>query len=170
MLLNAVRGCGDRGNYTEIDSDAEVGFYGNNPGLAVLGGVGGFPQPGNWRYRLGFKAFASWTYRCRHNFGGRFSIANASRHFDFEVYGLLQAISWVMIVCSMVIAVEVFVLGLRRCVNNAVYPVGYKVQSMPEHFWLGMSRYILDVICKLLIFIMSIILTHTSYTSWYWFK
>jgi hypothetical protein len=73
----------------------------------------------------------SWTYRCRHNLNGKFSITNASKQFNFDIYGFLESGSFVMIGCCIVIAIEIFLLGLRRCINNSIYPVGYKQRHMP---------------------------------------
>jgi hypothetical protein len=75
-----------------------------------------------------------------------------------------------MIACCIVIAIEIFLLGLRRCINNSIYPVGYKQRRMPEQFWWSMSRYIVDVICKILIIIFSALFAFNGYLDWHWYK
>ena len=75
-----------------------------------------------------------------------------------------------MIVSCIIIACEIFILGLRRCVNNSIYPVGYKQQNMPNHFWWSLSRYIVDLVCKILIIVMSALFTLNGYIDWHWYK
>jgi hypothetical protein len=74
VLLSVPRGCASEGNYTQIDEITELQFYNNNPALYQLTQIHGFPEAGNWKYKFGFASVGSWTYQCRHNLNGKFSI------------------------------------------------------------------------------------------------
>ena len=89
VLLSMPRGCQTTGNYTTIAETTELEFYSNNPNLKALTQIKGFPEAGNWKYKMGFAAMGSWTYKCRHNLNGKFSISNTSKQFNFDIYGLL---------------------------------------------------------------------------------
>jgi hypothetical protein len=119
------------GNYSLIESSTEAEFYANNRNLEELTEIEGFPEAGNWDYHFGFASLPSWTYRCRHNLDGKFSIGETSKQFNFEIFSLLEAGSIVVIISCVVLAMEIFILTVRRCVNSSIYPVGYRQKHMP---------------------------------------
>ena len=73
-------------------------------------------------------------------------------------------------VCLVVLLLEVVVLTLRRIINSAVYPVGYKQKHMPKHFCMALSRYILDFAAKIAILALTMVNLLTIYTNYNWFK
>lgn len=62
------------------------------------------------------------------------------------------------------------ILTLRRCVNNAVYPVGYRQRYLLKHFLLALSRYVLDGCAKLALLGLSLGNLFTIYINYNWFK
>jgi hypothetical protein len=62
------------------------------------------------------------------------------------------------------------VITLRRIINNAVYPIGYKQKYLLKHFLLALSRYIIDISAKLTIFALTLANLFTIYTNFNWFK
>lgn len=74
VLLSVPRGCAEEGNYSLIDEITEYEFYNNNPSLYSLTQIKGFPEAGNWKYKFGFSAVGSWTYKCRQNLNRKYSI------------------------------------------------------------------------------------------------
>ena len=73
--------------------------------MQVLTTITGFPQAGNWKYKLGFAGVTSWTYRCRHNLDGKFSIYNASNQFNFKIYSLLVAGAFIILASAILIGI-----------------------------------------------------------------
>lgn len=61
----------------------EEEFFANNPALAQLQTINGFPPPNLWIYNLGYNAVPSWKYQCRHNMDSKFAIAAASDQLNF---------------------------------------------------------------------------------------
>lgn len=61
-------------------------------------------------------------------------------------------------------------LALRRCVNNAVYPVGYRQKYLFNHFLLAVSRYVLDGCVKITLLGLFLGNTFIIYTNYNWFK
>lgn len=59
---------------------------------------------------------------------------------------------------------------MRRCVNNAVYPVGYRQKYLFNHFLLAVSRYVIDVSVKLTLLGLALGNTFIIYTNYNWFK
>ena len=170
LLLNYPRGCAGKGNYTLLDSMNEISFYQNNPRLQALTLLPGFPQPGNWAYKLGFASLAGWTYRCRHTFSNKFSIPNAVNQFSFAYLGTYNNFLIGITVCLILVLLEVAVVTLRRLVNNAVYPVGYKQKYLLKDFLLALSRYIVDFVAKIVILGLTLANLFTIYTNYNWFK
>lgn len=84
VLLNYERECEEIGeNYQTLDEMTEIEFYANNPNLDELSDIDGFPKPANWIYKLGFSSMPSWTYYCRHNYDGKFSVERAINILNF---------------------------------------------------------------------------------------
>lgn len=131
---------------------SELDFYVNNPALNSLTAIAGFPEPGNWEYKFGFASINGWTYRCRHTFEGKFNIKNALKQFNFTYLTTYNNLIIGITICIVVIGMEIFILTLRRLINNAVYPVGYRQKYLFKHFILALSRYIVDFIAKFAIF------------------
>lgn len=81
-------------------------------------------------------------------------------------------------VCAIIIAIavailctELLVLVLRRALTRRdVYPVGYKQIYMPGEFCKSTFRYIIDLVCKVVIFGTTFYLSYTSVVIWNWFK
>lgn len=132
--------------------------------------IKGFPQPGNWDYNLGFGSVAGWTYKCRHTYNGKFSIPKAIEQFTFKYYNTYYNILIGVAVALIVILLELFVLTLRRVINNAVYPVGYRQRNLPKHFFMALSRYLIDVSAKLAILGLTLTNLFTIYSNYNWFK
>lgn len=148
----------------------EIEFYASNPNLQALTYTAGFPNPGNWNYLFGFSSLTGWTYRCRHTFNKRYSIPNAIKQFNFTYQGTYQNYLIGVTVCLIIIIVEIVVLTLRRIINSAVYPVGYKQKYLLKHFWLALSRYLIDISAKVTIFGISLANVILLYTNYNWFK
>lgn len=170
ILLSESRGCVELGNYSTLDSLSEIDFYASNPQLDSLQNKTGFPNPSNWEYNLGFANVPSWTYPCRHNYDRKFSIPNTRSQFNFEFFQSYTASIIVMAIFIAAIAVEVFVIVVRRIFNNSIYPVGYKQIYLPLDFCAAITRYIYDLVAKLVILSVSIYLTWQTFYNWNWFK
>ena len=140
ILLNIQRGCADRGNFTQLDWQTEITFFENNPALQDLTVIPGFPSPGNWEYLLGFQSLTGWTYQCRHNLNKKFSIPKAIEQFSFTYKQTYQNFLIGVAVCLIVLLLELLVLSLRRVINSAVYPVGYKQKYLLKHFCWALLR------------------------------
>lgn len=61
-------------------------------------------------------------------------------------------------------------ITLRRIINNAVYPIGYKQKYLLKHFLLSLIRYIVDLLAKLTILGITLGNLFTIYTNYNWFK
>jgi hypothetical protein len=170
VLLNYARGCAREGNYSLLDQMSEISFYANNQQLQNLTLLPGFPQPGNWLYNLGFASLTGWTYKCRHTFSNKFSIPNAISQFNFSYLRTFQNLLIGVAVGLIVVLLEVVVVTLRRIINSAVYPVGYKQKYLLKHFWLALSRYLVDATAKLTILGLTLANLFTIYTNYNWFK
>lgn len=59
---------------------------------------------------------------------------------------------------------------MRRIVNSAVYPIGYKQKYLLKHFLYALSRYILDISAKLTILGIQLANVFLLYTNYNWFK
>lgn len=90
-------------------------------------------------------------------------------NFQFGRYGHNQA-SIVTTVFVSVIAVQLLYLLLRRIFHNQVYPTGYKQLYLPYDFILSSMRYIVDLVCKLIILGCVSYLSWMSIYNWSWFK
>ena len=132
--------------------------------------IPGFPQPGNWNYQFGFSSQTGWTYKCRHTFNNKFSIPKAIDQFTFSYLSTFNNFLIGITVCLIIIILEIVVITLRRIINNAVYPIGYKQKYLLKHFLLGLSRYIIDILAKLGIFALTLANLFTIYTNYNWFK
>ena len=130
----------------------------------------GFPDPGNWMYHLGFASIAGWTYKCRHNYDRKFSTSNAIDQFNFVYEKTYSNLLIGVTVCLIILLLEVIVLTLRRIINSAVYPVGYKQKNMPKHFCMALSRYIIDFSAKLAILALTLWNILTIYMNYNWYK
>lgn len=130
----------------------------------------GFPQPGNWAYLFGFASLTGWTYKCRHTFANKFSIPNAINQFNFTYSTTYTNFLIGIAIALIVIILEIIVITLRRIINNAVYPIGYKQKYLLKHFLLALSRYIIDMCAKLTIFALTLANLFTIYTNFNWFK
>lgn len=75
-----------------------------------------------------------------------------------------------IVICLVIVGVELLSLGLRRCVNSAVYPVGYKQRYLVKHFLMALFRYIVDALCKLGILGVSFGALWLIYSNYNWFK
>ena len=73
-------------------------------------------------------------------------------------------------VCLVILFLEVIILSLRRIINSAVYPVGYRQKYLLKHFLYGLLRYILDVCCKLALLGLALTNSFTIYINYNWFK
>lgn len=62
------------------------------------------------------------------------------------------------------------ILTLRRCVNNAVYPIGYKQKYLLKHFLMSLLRYVIDGCAKLTLLGLALSNIFTIYTNYNWFK
>ena len=170
LLLLTQRGCASMGNYSLLDSQTEINFYNSNPQLQALTVTPGFPAPGNWQYMLGFASMTGWTYNCRHNQQGKFAIPKAISQFSFDYKTQYQNFLVGVTVCLVIILLEVVVLALRRIVNNAVYPVGYRQHYLLKHFMYAMVRYVVDLCTKLALLGLALGNIFTIYTNYNWFK
>ena len=72
--------------------------------------------------------------------------------------------------CLVILLLEMAILTLRRIVNSAVYPVGYKQRYMLKHFIYAVNRYIIDSMVKLTLFGLALGNIFTIYTNYNWFK
>ncbi len=153
-----------------MDQMTEINFYNNNANLKALSSIPGFPQPGNWMYLFGFASLTGWTYRCRHTFSNKFSIPNAIDQFNFTYSTTYTNFLVGVAVGLIIIILELVVITLRRIINNAVYPIGYKQKYLLKHFLLALSRYIVDISAKLIIFGLTFANLFTIYTNYNWFK
>lgn len=170
VLLNTMRGCATKGNYSQLDSLTQIDFYQYNPKLLNLTTLPGFPTPGNWKYLLGFESLTGWTYNCRHNQQKKFSIPNAITQFSFTYRTDYQNFLIGVAVCLIIILLQLFILTLRRIVNSAVYPIGYKQKYLPKHFLYAIVRYIVDVCAKITLTGLTLGNLFTIYKNYNWFK
>ena len=170
VLLKTQRGCATKGNYSLLDSKTEIEFYQYNAKLQNLTTLPGFPTPGNWKYMLGFQSLTGWTYNCRHNQQQKFSIPNAVDQFSFVYESQYKNFLVGVAVCLVVLLLELFILTLRRIVNSAVYPVGYKQKYLPKHFCYAIMRYIIDGCAKLTLAGLTLGNLFTIYKNYNWFK
>jgi hypothetical protein len=148
----------------------EINFYQNNPSLQALTLLPGFPKPANWIYSLGFASLSGWTYRCRHTYNNKFSIPNAINQFDFAYLTTYTNLLIGIAICLIILLLELVVITLRRIINNAVYPVGYKQKYLLKHFLLALGRYVIDISAKITIFGITLANLFTIYTNYNWFK
>ena len=118
MLLNYQRECENEGSYQSLDEMNEITFYENNLALDQLADIDGFPKPGNWNYKLGFSSLPSWTYYCRHNYDGKFSIPRAIKILNFNFFQGYYYIALVEILLLALVGGQVFVLALRRILKK----------------------------------------------------
>ena len=73
-------------------------------------------------------------------------------------------------VCLVVLLLEVLILALRRIVNNAIYPIGYKQKFLLKHFLLSIIRYIVDAAAKFTLLGFALTNIFTIYLNYNWFK
>jgi hypothetical protein len=170
VLLNVQRGCASEGNWSLLDSQSEIVFFENNPELQALAAVPGFPPPGNWQYRLGFQSLAGWSYKCRHNLNGKYAIPTAAQQLSFSYRGQYQNFLVGVAICLVVLLLEVGLLALRRVINSAVYPVGYRQKHLPRHFLQAILRYVLDLGAKLTLLALGLTNIFILYANYNWFK
>ncbi len=69
-----------------------------------------------------------------------------------------------------IILLELFILTLRRIVNSAVYPIGYKQKYLPKHFIYSLIRYIVDGCVKITLIGLTLGNLFTIYKNYNWFK
>jgi len=73
-------------------------------------------------------------------------------------------------VCLIILILELLVLTLRRIINSAVYPVGYKQKYLLKHFCYAMIRYVIDILAKLALMGLALGNIFTIYINYNWFK
>ena len=73
-------------------------------------------------------------------------------------------------VCLIILILELLVLTLRRIINSAVYPVGYKQKYLIKHFCYAMIRYVVDILTKLALMGLALGNIFTIYINYNWFK
>ena len=90
--------------------------------------------------------------------------------FDFSYLTQYNSFMVGIVICLIIILFEVVILALRRIVNSAVYPIGYKQKNLPKHFFMALVRYIFDFVAKLSILGISFANIYLIYINYNWFK
>ena len=69
-------------------------------------------------YKLGFKNVPAWTYYCRHNYDGKFSVPSALQILNFEFYTSYYYIALAEVILLVFAGSTYLILALRRLLKK----------------------------------------------------
>lgn len=95
---------------------------------------------------------------------------NAIININYEFYPSYNAVAIAQLVILLILAMQAFILVMRRCFKKEVYPVGFKQVYLPMDFCSALCRYLIDFFCKFGLLGLALFMAWKSYENWNWFK